>query len=445
MSWYTSYMSGVPNGNLSDDQAKTISIRSGRVFLPRTPVSTRHLFAGRYEQIERIMDAISQIGLHAIVHGERGVGKTSLANIIEPYLEMLDEEVNEGKRQTVKVNCASTDTFETAWLRALAEADWPSRRPTFGFAAIANGTFTTGEAYDVEGIPTVDGIRKALTQLPRSVFIFDELDRIDFTETVKFTDLIKALADFMVDATVVLVGVSDTIQNLVADHGSIVRSLSQVHMPRMTLRELRTILQTGEKKLGISFQPEAATRIAGMSQGMPHYAHLIGLHSIRAACARNSAIIENSDVDIAFTQAIREAEQSIINKFAMATHSPHGGVLRSQVLLACALTASRAMEEFGFFQPADVVTPLKLMLGRDVGIPTFNKHLAEFCQEARGHVLERAGAPRTYRYRFTDALLPTYVIMLGVSSGAVVNELIEQLLPSTREDAYDPNEQLRLF
>src|SRR5262245_8865593 len=57
----------------------------GQLFTPSTPVTVADLFAGRLAQILRIVDTIAEVGRHAVVYGERGVGKTSLMQIV-PYL-----------------------------------------------------------------------------------------------------------------------------------------------------------------------------------------------------------------------------------------------------------------------------------------------------------------------------------------------------------------------
>jgi ABC-type molybdenum transport system ATPase subunit/photorepair protein PhrA len=43
------------------------------------------LFAGRLNQMMRITDTIAETGRHAVVYGERGVGKTSLMQIV-PFM-----------------------------------------------------------------------------------------------------------------------------------------------------------------------------------------------------------------------------------------------------------------------------------------------------------------------------------------------------------------------
>ena len=65
--------------------------RATTVFQPRTPITTRELFAGRWSELMAVVDAVNQVGLHAVIFGERGVGKTSLANVIAPTIFAVDD------------------------------------------------------------------------------------------------------------------------------------------------------------------------------------------------------------------------------------------------------------------------------------------------------------------------------------------------------------------
>jgi hypothetical protein len=60
----------------------TLYLNIGQVFTPGSPINERDLFAGRIEQLEKIIDAVSERCCHAVLFGERGAGKTSLTNIV---------------------------------------------------------------------------------------------------------------------------------------------------------------------------------------------------------------------------------------------------------------------------------------------------------------------------------------------------------------------------
>lgn len=74
-------------------------------FTPASPISSTDLFAGRMNHLIRVADAILERGQHVVLYGERGVGKTSLANVASQQIS-----------NAVIVRCDSTDTFETTWV-----------------------------------------------------------------------------------------------------------------------------------------------------------------------------------------------------------------------------------------------------------------------------------------------------------------------------------------
>lgn len=410
-----------PSQTLTREAATELTIKAATVFQPRAPISTREFFAGRWDQLTSVTDAVAQTGLHIVLFGERGVGKTSLANIVRPLLFVMER--NQTPRLFVKVNINTDDEFSDAWKRAFDEIYWDEDKPMIGFeAAKATQRVTLREKFGISNAPTIDEVRRTLGVLKRSVFVFDEFDRGGMSVKKTFTDLIKALSDYAVDSTIIIVGVSDTIDDLVRDHASIVRSIIQIQLPRMNEAELKDILAKAAEALGIEFDEQASSLIVGMSQGLPHYTHLIGLHATREALNRLSVRIEKQDVESSFERAVHQAEQSIRNKYLKAIHSAHKDALYPQILLACASASATSKDALGYFHPANVLGPLmRILQRRNVTIATFQKHINEFCEETRGAVLQREGTVRSYKYRFSDPLLPPYIFM---SSGQGISELL---------------------
>jgi replication-associated recombination protein RarA len=52
------------------------------LYSPSAPINSEKLFYGRKEQLNKIHEAVDERGLHIVLYGERGVGKTSMANIL---------------------------------------------------------------------------------------------------------------------------------------------------------------------------------------------------------------------------------------------------------------------------------------------------------------------------------------------------------------------------
>jgi Cdc6-like AAA superfamily ATPase len=83
-----------------------------RAYIPTQPINQKALFAGRHNEVGVILDAIGEPGRHVILYGERGVGKTSFANVLQEFLE---EKIPKGLFIVIKVTANSDDTFSTIW------------------------------------------------------------------------------------------------------------------------------------------------------------------------------------------------------------------------------------------------------------------------------------------------------------------------------------------
>ena len=414
---------------MSYEESMTLSAKAAKVFQPRTPITTKELFAGRWDELVSIVDAVNQPGLHAVIYGERGVGKTSLANVVSPTIWAFDQDDKKApERLVVKVVASSGDTFSSIWRKLFQELTFRDNQPVIGLVPGPKKQKSIIEAYGLSDTITVDDVRRVLARIPKSVFIIDEFDRVVDKTSKDFTDLIKALSDYALDCTIVIVGVSDTIDQLIDDHASIVRAISQVFLPRMNPTELNEILKKAESSLKVYFSEEAKRLTVHISQGLPHYIHLIGLHSVRVAAENLSRHINRDHIFEALKVATKRAEQSARDKHSKATHSAHKDALYLHVLLACAVTATQSQDALGYFSPRAVVEPLVVILGRKTTIATFNNHLSEFCQPKRGEVLERDGQPRAYRFRFHDPMVVPFVLMDAVSRGIVAESKLTKML-----------------
>jgi hypothetical protein len=321
-------------------------------------------------------------------------------------------------RLTVKINVNKADTFATAWKRIFDEVRWLENKPMLGFGTGSDymQSKTLSQVMALPDAPTIDEIRTCVSKLPGSVFIFDEFDRMRIENRSLFTDLIKLLSDYGIDTTVILVGVSDTVDELIADHASIGRAVIQVAMPRMNYQEMFDLLDKASHALGVNFTEEAKRLIASTAQGLPHYVHLLGLHSVRDSAAKFTRSIGVENIVAAFQKATDDALQTIRSDHLRAVHSARKDALYAQVAAACALASSSIPDELGYFHAADVTSPLQSILRRPkLKIATFQKHVTDFCEASRGPLLERAGAPRAYKYRFCNPLMPSYILMQAMA------------------------------
>ena len=385
-------------------------------FSPGAPVQERDLFAGRSTQIASLEDAVNQRGRHAIVYGERGVGKTSLVNVLPLVMHRPNRELI-----YVRVNADPTDTFVSLWKKVF-------KRMTYVASSIEGGTVTKKISEDFGSELTPDDVQLVLSEFSSihiPIIVLDEFDRIKSAGTTHLVaDTIKSLSDYSVNATVVIVGVAEDVSSLIEGHESITRSLVQIKMPRMSTDELKQLILTRYTRCGIQTDADAVWKIIFLSRGLPYYAHLLAMHAARHVIDSKKMVVKHEDVDGALKGAITELDQSIKEKYVLAVRSQRADdTLYAPVLLACAFAST---DELGRFQQSAIAAPLnRIVPGKNYQASTFALHMNAFTEADRGCVLQRFGTARNYRYRFADPMMQPYVILKGLDDGRLTDEVAE--------------------
>ena len=396
---------------LTDSDFRALEFEAIDLFSPGAPINEDDLFAGRAPQISKIIEAVLQRGKHAIVYGERGVGKTSLARtftlrILKPAGRTVS---------SVLVNCDPGDSFTSLWRKVFKDLSSP------------DGNLADDYAGDI----TPDDIRREFSTFElttTAVVILDEFDKLqDQLARSLIANTIKALSDHSVRATIVLVGVASSVADLISEHQSISRALTQVQMPRMNNTELQEIIDKRLRKLGMTIDKPALAQIVALSRGLPHYTHLLGQFSARKTLQAHALNIEEAHVELAKKECLREVDQSIREQYHSATHSPRGGNIYKEVLLACALAEP---DEFGFFPPKAIESPLSIIMSKRYDVPMFGVHLKRLCESDRGSILEFVGSPRRFRYRFVEPLMQPYILLRGVADGIIDKATLDETIPN---------------
>ena len=389
-----------------------------QVFTPSAPVNHKELFAGRIEQITDVIGAVGERGQHAILYGERGVGKTSLVTILPLLLNHNNLIMPNGT-----INCEPTMTFTTLWRTIFEQIVLETKSIPPGFNSVAKSDYVSLAEYlpqnpDHELKP--NDVVSLLRQLGKTLIIIDEIDRLqDSQVTMLLSDTIKNLSDHSIDTTLILVGVADSVDALIHEHQSIERALVQIQMPRMSEEELNEIVTKGVQKVNLTIDEDAKHRIIALSQGLPHYTHLLLKHSAVATIQNNETTINNGYLKSAIDKALEKAQQSIIRSYHTATNSPHKGSLYPQVLLACALAKPDSM---GYFAASDIKNPMSKIMNKMYNIPAYSQHLNAFCNVGHGPILQKIGVKRKFRFRFLNPLMQPFIIMKGLKENLITEE-----------------------
>ena len=393
-----------------------IRIQLTRVFTPESPITQKDSFQGRQAEMTKVLEAVLKPGAHVVIFGERGVGKTSLAVLIEEFWrdEMKDNSILMGR-----VNCEPSDDYVTVWANIAEDIEArltpPDREENPRFAELIRD-MSIGAADPALVRRTFQAHDSV------AVIIIDEFDRLEDRETVqRMADTIKGLSDYSVNATLVIVGVASTVDNLIEDHASVDRSLTQILMPRLDQNEIMELVESRYDTVGISYDTESIRFIANLTRGLPYYAHLIGQSAGLAAVKNETTVVGMKEVAQGLGLATENAQESVKRNYYEAVSSSRPDSVYREVFLACAL-AER--DEFGFFTAAAVRSSLSEHLGIDTTLARCLTYLERFTEEEHGRVLQMEGQPCRRRYRFADPLLETYVILKGIQDGLVSADLL---------------------
>jgi len=378
-------------------------------FTPGPAINEVADFAGRKATIQRLQDIASERARHAIIFGERGVGKTSLANVFYKDLHGLTRNIRD-----FAVDADSADSFDSLWRKV--------------FRRIRRDGDEHFLDYHYQGAIEPDHVYLEITRFAANdapIIIIDEYDRVqDETCRVLMTDLIKALSRAPNNPTIVLVGVGDNILQLVRDHASIHRNLVQVPMLRMNNEEIRDVVSTRVRRLRMRISDDALWRITYFSAGLPFYAHSLGKYSALAAVERQTTVIDEEIVIEALSACIADVDYSITEAYTRATEKIYRkGNIFAQVLAACALTETN---DLGQFAASAVAAPLSAIMGKGYQVPAFSFHLNEMTDPARGSVLKKTGSRRTFLYHFAEPAMQPYIIMKSLQDGVLDREVFEK-------------------
>jgi AAA+ ATPase superfamily predicted ATPase len=309
------------------------------VFTPGAPIRIPALFVGRAEQIHELLNFTTRHGLHPIVIGSRGVGKTSLVH----------QAFSEGGVPIIWITCNSRMSFDMFARGVLDELNIDvsatlsieeknrsvsGKASPFGVGASVTKSHKNTIQRTGPGSLQLDSwlLYKRLCQFSKKVIIVvDEFDkvprsRMDFHTGV--AELIKTLADNQrsCDSRVVLVGIARQAREILGGHQSIERSVREIYLPPLSKKDLRGFLDTAEHELGFTFAPRVKNEILDNSLGYPYYVHLIGLECIDIMRKRDvqARRVTEDDYEKAVRKAAARAFRTELRKYENAIRNLDG-------------------------------------------------------------------------------------------------------------------------
>jgi hypothetical protein len=373
-------------------------------FTPTRPKQeVNSLFVGRLNTLRRIIAAIEEERAHVVLFGDRGRGKTSLANAIQQI-------ASQAGYFTLKLTCSAELSFEDVFRNFLRRIPGTFYRSEVDNPFAARRTMSSFDELLPEGSFSVTELNDVLAEIQGAhvLLVLDEYDRVTSEDLRnKLAELIKNLTDSSIPVTVFIVGVAESLDQLLGKHPSIQRSLVAVHLPLMSDKEIDRIIVAGSESAGVGFSDEVRDLIVMLAKGLPYYAQLLSLHAARSAVSRGATQVGDSDLVYAVARCVQEAERGIVEAYNKAL-GPDRKASFADVLYVAAQCRS---DDYGSFHPGDMAQVPVRVDGEPLPLLSLQYPLSRLSDDERGGVLQRIVEPGGFRYRFRNQMMRQYVLM----------------------------------
>ncbi len=384
-----------------------------QTFTPFAPVELPDFFVGRQKEVNSLIRELSAPGRQVAIYGDRGVGKTSLALLCWYFAKRSEE-------ATYFVRCTKDSTYQSVFsevLRRAAVTHLPAARETARTkrAGIqARGISLGGSRVERMTERAINGAYEVSPGLLLDVFkdtngliVLDEFDRVEDDEThVKVAESLKHFSDSRSTTKFLIVGVAETLSQLLRKHESLTRCVAEIKLDRMFEDELKDILETGCQRLGIRFDPDVAQKIVRLSDGYAHYTHLLARYATLAAVdesgvSEGELVIGQGAYLTGLRDAIENAEQRLRETYEKAIIP-----LKGKTQLFQYAVWAVAMAEDVEVHIASIAEHISQISGETAKPQGCIYHLGKLVSEDRGQILVRV---REGYYKFSDPLMRAYV------------------------------------
>jgi Cdc6-like AAA superfamily ATPase len=370
-------------------------------FTPSRPKYSGRFFAGRRWALQRIITAVEQDQAHIVIFGPRGIGKTSLANV-------LAESASEVEYQVLRYPCGSNATFEEIFrglLRSLP-IDYLDRASQARFAEADNleQLLPQGKFGPTDVTAILSHIK-----LEHAILIIDEFDRVENKKLKKqLAETIKNLSDVAARITFVVIGIAHSLDELIGMHPSIQRHLIGIHLPLMSATELEHVVLSGEDASGVRFEDATREMIVSFSKGLPYYAQLLCLHAGRKALERGSMLVQMVDLCNALEVVLRESDPLVRASYETATRDETDEFM-IDVLFAA---ATAPFDDYGTFSAEDVEAVFVDSAGQTLPETKVRQTLDDLARQEEPRLIEKWATPTDEtRYTFVLQTMRQYVLL----------------------------------
>lgn len=303
--------------NLSEDEFKRILRQN---LTPARAINSPEHLKGRAKTLTQIDRAFNSPGKHIFIYGDRGVGKTSLAQTAGSIHQSSD-----GK--PILVSCAATSflpVVRDAIRQSIPVGDAVFQRKIEqklragigGFGYDFTRSLTSGTVPPVETVNDAVQLLSFLSEFHSAepVVIFDEFDQLaEKAEQKICADLIKQISDSGVKIRFIFCGIGSSLEDLIGVHLSTGRYLSPIQLDRLTHDARWEIVESAAKAVGVEIAHKHRIRVGQISDGFPSYIHLMAEQILWSMFddENNVEVCSQKHFEDGVKQAVEETETAL--------------------------------------------------------------------------------------------------------------------------------------
>lgn len=287
--------------------------KAARLFVPSSPIREATRLFGRAEQLKRVERELLSPGRCVFIFGDRGVGKTSLAQTAA-YL------VNRASEEPIFVSCYGA-TFSKVIVKIARDL---MRLPYYqdhrrkdvkelklgGAACHILARIETEPTLQptVEPFCAVDLINEIAPESESVVVVVDEVDQAGAGLKKDLAHFVKELGDRDCPVKFVFTGIANDVNDLLHEHESAFRGIASVRLERLMIGDLMEITSQGFKCLGITVPDMLQRRMAMLSDGFAYFTHLLALRLAERAIDDRVNVVGVSELEAAVAAAVESSE-----------------------------------------------------------------------------------------------------------------------------------------
>lgn len=374
-------------------------------YTPSAPVSKPSHLKGRDAEVRSILHNLSAPGRHCMIYGERGIGKSSLANAT--VTGGIEHNILKG--EVFHVKCDSTTKFKdivsdcAQYVNANSEKYKEEVVIKAGLSAKFLSFFSGNLGYEEKTTVEREEItpRKAsdVIGIIEGILIVDEFDVVDEDVKKLIAEFIKQLSDSVSKLKVLLVGISKDGKSLTVGHESVNRCLHEVSLGGVADVHLEEIISLGENGLSIKFDRKVKDLIVDISNGFPYFTHLLCKEAAEITLERDLKVVNTELFQRSIEKSLENAEGRLKRDYESAVRSYKTDVYKKILFSASKFKTNE-------FSVSQWIHQINIDTGVRYNNQSMSNYTGRLTKPDYGAIIKRLSRGV---YKISDPRMPSYI------------------------------------